>query len=76
MSQVCCCCREKAWQAALSEAPRSSGPRRFKAPQRTALMALVCTLAPVSHSHSRWGLRLLAEKAVELALVEPFPTKR
>ena len=39
-------------------------------------MALVCTLAPVSHSHSRWGLRLLAEKAVELALVEPFPTKR
>ena len=55
-------------QVALSEAPRSGGPRRFDGPQRAALTALACTPAPVGHS--RWTLRLLADKAVELALVE------
>jgi len=59
---------EGGWQAALSEAPRSGGPRRFDGPQRAALTALACTQAPVGHS--RWTLRLLADKAVELALVE------
>ncbi|RZJ58156.1 MAG: helix-turn-helix domain-containing protein [Hymenobacter sp.] len=59
---------EAGWQAALSEAPRSGGPRRFDGPQRAALTALACTPAPVGHS--RWTLRLLADKAVELALVE------
>lgn len=56
------------WQAALAEAPRSGGPRRFDGPQRAALTALACTPAPVGHS--RWTLRLLADKAVELELVE------
>ena len=56
------------WQAALAEAPRSGGPRRFDGPQRAALTALACTPAPVGHS--RWTLRLLADKAVELCLVE------
>lgn len=56
------------WQAALAEAPRSGGPRRFDGSQRAALTALACTPAPVGHS--RWTLRLLADKAVELALVD------
>ena len=56
------------WQAALAEAPRSGGPRRFDGPQRAALTALACTPAPVGHS--RWTLRLLADKAVELQLVD------
>ena len=56
------------WQAALSEAPRSGGPPRFDGPQRAAVTALACTPAPVGHS--RWTLRLLADKAVELGLVE------
>lgn len=56
------------WQAALAEAPRSGGPRRFDGPQRAAVTALACTPAPMGHS--RWTLRLLADKAVELALVE------
>ena len=56
------------WQAALAEAPRSGGPRRFDGAQRAALTALACT--PVTVGHSRWTLRLLADKAVELALVE------
>jgi transposase len=56
------------WQAALAEAPRSGGPRRFDGAQRAAVTALACTPAPVGHS--RWTLRLLADKAVELALVD------
>ena len=56
------------WQAALAEAPRSGTPRRFDGPQRAAVTALACTPAPVGHS--RWTLRLLADKAVELCLVE------
>jgi len=56
------------WQVALAEAPRSGGPRRFDGPQRAAVTALACTPAPVGHS--RWTLRLLADKAVELGLVE------
>ena len=56
------------WQAVLAEAPRSGGPRRFDGPQHAALTALACTPAPVGHSH--WSLRLLADKAVELALVD------
>ena len=68
VSQVRRRCEEAGWQAALAEAPRSGGPRRFDGPQRAALTALACTPAPVGHS--RWPLRLLADKAVELALVD------
>ncbi len=56
------------WQFALTEAPRSGTPPRFDGAQRAALTALACTPAPTGHS--RWTLRLLADKAVELALVE------
>ena len=56
------------WQAALAEAPRRGGPRRFDGAQRAAVTALACTPAPVGHS--RWPLRLLADKAVERALVD------
>ncbi|MGI4762589.1 MAG: helix-turn-helix domain-containing protein [Janthinobacterium lividum] len=59
---------EAGWQVALSEAPRSGGPRHFDGPQRAAVTALACTPAPVGHS--RWTLRLLADKAVELCLVD------
>lgn len=59
---------EAGWQAALTEAPRSGGPRHFDGPQRAAVTALACTPAPVGHS--RWTLRLLADKAVELCLVD------
>jgi transposase len=56
------------WQVALAEAPRSGTPPRFDGPQRAAVTALACTPAPTGHS--RWTLRLLADKAVELCLVE------
>ena len=53
---------------ALGEAPRSGGPRRFDGADRAAITALACTPAPTGHS--RWTLRLLADKAVELCLVD------
>ena len=56
------------WQAALAEAPRSGGPRRFDGAQRAAVTALACTPAPTGHG--RWTLRLLADKAVELGVVD------
>ncbi|QNE42215.1 helix-turn-helix domain-containing protein (plasmid) [Hymenobacter sp. NBH84] len=56
------------WQAALTEAPRRGTPARFDGPQRAAVTALACTPAPTGHS--RWTLRLLADKAVELQLVD------
>lgn len=59
---------EAGWQAALAEAPRSGGPQHFTGAQRASVTALACTPAPVGHS--RWTLRLLADKAVELHLVE------
>lgn len=59
---------EQGLATALGEAPRSGGPRRFNGAARAALTALACTPAPVGHS--RWTLRLLADKAVELCLVE------
>ncbi len=54
--------------AALAEAPRSGSPQRFNGAQRAALTALACSPAPTGHS--RWTLRLLADKAVELCLVD------
>ena len=58
--------------AALGERARSGAPRRFPrrfdGAARAALMALACAQAPVGHS--RWTLRLLADKAVELRLVD------
>ena len=59
---------EQGLATALGEAPRNGGPRRFDGAQRAALTALACTPAPVGHS--RWILRLLADKAVERCLVE------
>ena len=52
----------------MAEVPRSCTPPRFDGPQRAALTALACTPAPVGHG--RWTLRRLADKAVELCLVD------
>ena len=56
------------WQAALAEAPRSGGPPQVNGPQRAAVTALACTPAPMGHSH--WTLRLLADKALGICLIE------
>jgi transposase len=55
-------------QAALTEKPRSGRPVEIDGPQRAKITALACSQAPTGHA--RWTLRLLADKAVELGLVE------
>ena len=50
--------------SALNDKPRSGRPIEIDGVARAKLTALACTEAPVGHA--RWGLQLLAEKAVEL----------
>ena len=55
-------------EAALSEKARAGTPRKFTQRDRAKITALACTQPP--KGHARWTLRLLAEKMVELELVE------
>lgn len=48
----------------LTDQPRSGRPVQFDGRQRAKITALACSEAP--EGHERWGLRLLADKAVEL----------
>jgi transposase len=48
--------------------PRATRPRRLDGAQEAQLVALVCSAPPAGHQ--RWSLRLLATKAVELAIVD------
>jgi transposase len=54
--------------AALHDKPRSGRPVEIDGRQRAKITALACSEAP--SGHARWSLRLLADKAVELGLVE------
>jgi putative transposase len=53
---------------ALSEKPRPGQPSKFDKAAQAHLTALACSQAP--DSRSRWTLRLLADRLVELRLVE------
>ncbi len=55
-------------ESALSEKPRSGKPISISGEARARITALACSDAP--EGHARWTLRLLADKAVELELVE------
>lgn len=55
-------------KAALEDAPRSGRPSIFDGKSRAKITALACSQAP--KGYSQWSLRLLADKAVELKLVE------
>ena len=53
---------------ALNEAPRPGRPRGFSGKQRAEVTALACSTPP--EGYGRWSLRLLADKLVELEIVE------
>ncbi len=55
-------------QAALGEKPRPDIKPKFDGAISAKITALACSQAP--QGYSRWSLRLLADKAVELGLVE------
>lgn len=52
----------------LQDKPRSGRPVEIDGLQRAKLTALACSEPPAGHS--RWTLRLLADKAVELSYCE------
>lgn len=52
----------------LHDAPRSGRPIEVTGEQRAKVTALACSAAPAGHS--QWGLRMLANKAVELGYCE------
>jgi putative transposase len=54
--------------AALHDKPRSGKPPRISGAARAKITAFACSAAP--EGHVRWTLRLLADRAVELGLVE------
>lgn len=53
---------------ALHEDPRPGQKRKLDGREEATLIALACSQAPVGHS--RWTLRLLASKMVDLGVVE------
>ena len=55
-------------EAALQEKPRPGAQPKLDAKQQAQLTALACSEAP--EGRARWTLRLLADKLVELKLVD------
>ena len=55
-------------EATLYDAPRPGRPVKFDGANRAAITALACTRAP--EGHARWSMRLIADRAVELQLVD------
>lgn len=53
---------------ALNEKPRPGAPSIFSGKQKAKITALACSTPP--EGNGRWSLRLLADKAVELKIVE------
>ena len=54
--------------AVLRDRPRPGRPPRIDGTQRAKVTALACSTPPAGHA--RWSLRLLADRSVELGLVE------
>lgn len=55
-------------EAAINERPRPGSPSIFSGKQKAKITALACSNAP--EGRNRWSLRLLADKAVELKMVD------
>ena len=55
-------------EATLNEKARTGRPVQISGLQRAAVTALACSNPP--SGYARWSLRLLADKAVELELIE------
>jgi transposase len=54
--------------SSLKEKPRGGRPSNFNGEDAAKVIALACSTPP--EGHSQWSLRLLADKLVELELVE------
>jgi transposase len=61
-------CVEEGLEAALGEHRRKGAAPKFTPKQHAHVIALACSTPPAGHA--RWTLRLLADRVVELGLVE------
>lgn len=68
ISNVCRRYLEEGLEAAINEKPRSGAPTIFDGKLKAKITALACSKPP--EGRSQWSLRLLADKAVELELVD------
>jgi transposase len=59
---------EEGFEAVLKDKPRSGKPPSIKPEEKAKITALACSDAPPGRS--RWTLRLLADKAVEMGYIE------
>ena len=60
-------------ESAINEQSRPGAPEKFTGAQRAKITAIACSTPP--EGHSRWTLRLLADKVIELAIVEDISYK-
>jgi len=58
----------------LTDLPRSGRPIAFDGEQRAKITALACSETPAGRA--KWSMRLLADKAVELELVETISASK
>ncbi len=68
VSNTCRRYLEEGLELAINEKPRTGAPTLFDGKTRAKITALACCAPP--EGHSRWSLRLLSDKAVELKLVD------
>ena len=61
-------CVEEGLEVALGERRRKGAAPKFTPKQHAHVIALACSTPPAGHA--RWTLRLLADRVVELGLVE------
>jgi len=59
---------EEGIQGALNEKPRSGRPREFTGREEAKLTLIACSEPP--EGRNRWSVRLLADKLVEMAVVD------
>jgi transposase len=59
---------DEGFQAALKDKPRSGKPPVIKPEEKAKITALACSDAPAGRS--RWTLRLLADKSVEMGYID------
>jgi transposase len=55
-------------EQAISESPRSGQPPKFKGRAAAKITAIACSAPPAGQA--KWSLRLLADRAVELKIVD------
>lgn len=58
----------KSLEAAINEQPRPGAPKKFSGRQKAKITAIACSKPP--EGRGRWTLRLIADKVVELEMVD------